>query len=67
MRECYVRMLGRIGSPVDQPLIASAALVLEKGVALGSVRADVSSILDDETANVKRVSRLILDGKVVLF
>jgi S-adenosylmethionine synthetase len=67
VRECYVRILSRIGNPIDQPLIASAALVLEKGVTLGSVRSDVTAILDDETANVKKVSNLILKGKVVLF
>ena len=67
VRECYVRILSRIGNPIDQPLIASAALVLDKGVTLGSVRGDVTSILDHATANVKQVSGLILKGKVVLF
>jgi S-adenosylmethionine synthetase len=67
VKECYVRMLSRIGNPIDQPLIASAALVLEKGTTLGSVRGDVTSILDSQTGNVKRLSKLILDGKVVLF
>jgi S-adenosylmethionine synthetase len=67
VRECYVRMLSRIGNPIDQPLVASAALVLDNGVTLGSVRGDVTSILDSATANVKQIGKLILDGKVVLF
>jgi S-adenosylmethionine synthetase len=67
VKECYVRILSRIGNPIDQPLIASAAVILDKGITIGSVRGDVTSILDAETANVKQVSNLILKGKVVLF
>jgi S-adenosylmethionine synthetase len=67
VRECYVRILSRIGNPIDQPLIASAALVLDKGTKFGSVKGDVTSILDEGTANVKQVSNKILQGKVVLF
>lgn len=67
VRECYVRILSRIGSPIDRPLIASAALVLEDGTSLSAVRSDVDSILDSAASNVKRVTNLILDGKVVLF
>ncbi len=67
IRECYVRVLSRIGSPIDQPQIASAALVLEKGVPLSAVRSDVNSILDESFTNVKRITSLILNEKVVLF
>jgi S-adenosylmethionine synthetase len=67
VRECTVRVLSRIGNPIDRPLIASAALVLEKDVPLSAVKAEVSSILDSSVSNVKRVTNLILDDKVVLF
>ncbi|MDV3292669.1 MAG: methionine adenosyltransferase [Nitrososphaerales archaeon] len=67
VRECYVRVLSRIGSPIDQPQIASAALVLENGVPLSAVRSDVNSILDESFSNVKRITNLILSGKVTLF
>ncbi|MDV3244035.1 MAG: methionine adenosyltransferase [Nitrososphaerales archaeon] len=67
VKECYVRVLSRIGSPIDQPLIASAALVLEKGVPLSAVTGDVKSILDDSFTNIRRITKLILDEKVTLF
>ena len=67
VRESYVRILSRIGKPIDQPLIASAAIVMEKGAKLSSVRGDVESIMDDSLANVRRVTNLILQKKVELF
>ena len=38
VREAYVRILSRIGSPIDQPQIASAAIVLEKGRTFSQVK-----------------------------
>jgi S-adenosylmethionine synthetase len=65
--EAYVRVLSRIGRPIDEPQIASAALVLRKGTKMSAVRADVESILDQSLADVKRVTGLILHKKIVLF
>jgi len=67
VKECYVRILSRIGSPIDEPQIASAALVLEKGATLSSVEGDVKSILDDSLRDIKHVTRLIIQQKLVLF
>jgi S-adenosylmethionine synthetase len=67
VRESYVRILSRIGNPIDQPLIASAAVVLEKGGRLSAVRGDVESILDESLADVRRVTGLILQKKIELF
>jgi S-adenosylmethionine synthetase len=67
VKECYVRVLSRIGSPIDEPQIASAALVLEHGTTLESVRADTESILDESLRNIKRVTRLIMNRQLVLF
>jgi S-adenosylmethionine synthetase len=67
VKEAYVRVLSRIGMPIDQPQIASAALLLEKGTTVSAVRGDVSSIMDDSLANIRDVTKMILDKKVVLF
>ena len=67
VREAYVRILSRIGSPIDQPQIASAAVVLEKGRSLSQVGPDVRSILDDSLAGIRDVTNLILEQKIVLF
>jgi S-adenosylmethionine synthetase len=67
VKEVYVRILSRIGSPIDQPQIASAALVLEKGTRLSSVRGDVLSILDDSFKNIGKITDRILKGEIDLF
>ena len=67
VREAYVRILSRIGSPIDQPQIASAAVVLEDGLSLSQVDPEVRSILDDSLAGIRDVTKLILEQKIVLF
>ncbi|MDG6898556.1 MAG: methionine adenosyltransferase, partial [Nitrososphaerota archaeon] len=67
VKECYVRVLSRIGAPIDEPQIASAALVLQPGTTLESVRADTESILDDSLRDIRGVTRLIMNRKLTLF
>lgn len=67
VKESYVRLLSRIGNPIDQPLVASAAVVMEKGTRLSSVSGDIESIMDESLDGVRRVTRLILNRKVELF
>lgn len=67
VRESYVRILSRIGKPIDQPLIASAAVVLESGVRISSVRGDIESIINDSLEDIRRVTNLILEKKIELF
>jgi S-adenosylmethionine synthetase len=67
VKEAYVRVLSRIGRPIDEPQIASAAVILEKGAKLSSVQSDVESILDESLHDIKKVTRLILQKKLILF
>ncbi len=67
VREAYVRILSRIGSPIDQPQIASAAVVLEKGRSFSKSLSEIESVLDDSLAEIRKVTGLILKGKIVLF
>ena len=67
VRESYVRILSRIGKPIDQPLIASAAVVLEKGGRMSAVRGDIETILDESLGDIRRVTNLILHKQIELF
>jgi S-adenosylmethionine synthetase len=67
VRESYVRILSRIGKPIDQPLIASAALVLVNGSKLSAVNGDVESIMNDSLEDIRHVTDLILHKKIELF
>jgi S-adenosylmethionine synthetase len=67
VREVYVRILSRIGSPIDKPQIASAALVLEKGAKMSSVKGDVEGILDEQLRDIRNITDLILAKRIILF
>jgi S-adenosylmethionine synthetase len=67
VKESYVRILSRIGRPIDHPLIASAAIVLDNGVKMSKVNGDIESIMDDSLARIRRVTKLILQKKIELF
>ena len=67
VREAYVRILSRIGSPIDQPQIASAAVVLEKGTKMANVKSEVDSILDDQLTEIRKITNLILERRIILF
>jgi len=67
VRETYVRILSRIGKPIDQPLLASAAVVMEKGSRVSAVEGDIESIMNDSLADIRRVTGMILQKKIDLF
>ncbi|MFX0078098.1 MAG: methionine adenosyltransferase [Candidatus Hermodarchaeota archaeon] len=65
--EIYVKILTRIGYPIDQPLIASAELIVDNSSSWNDIEKNVTSILDTELADVCSVQQLILEKKVRLF
>ncbi len=67
VKESYVRVLSRIGKPIDQPLIASAAVVLDGGTRIGAVASDIESIMNDSLDDIRRVTDLILRKRIELF
>lgn len=67
VRETYVRILSRIGRPIDQPLIASAAVVMDRGSRLAAVQGDIESIMNDSLDDIRRVTGMILQKKIELF
>ena len=67
VRETYVRILSRIGKPIDQPLIASAAVVMERGSRMTAVQGDIESIMNDSLDDIRSVTGMILQKKIELF
>ncbi len=67
IREVYTRMLSCIGNPIDQPQIASVALVLEQGISLSSIKTDVESITEEQISKVTDLTSLILSGSIRFF
>jgi len=68
VREVYVRLLGQIGRPIDDPLIADVSLLMERGVSVSSnVKAEIASIVDEYLSKLPQLTERFLVGAVQLF
>jgi len=67
VKEAYVRILSRIGKPIDQPLIASAAVVMEGRSKMTAAKGDIEAIMDESLNDIRRVTEMILQKKIELF
>jgi S-adenosylmethionine synthetase len=63
LREIYIWLCSQIGKPIDQPLIASAQLVLKPGVKLDDIRGDVATVIDRELANIYDFTKRLTRGE----
>jgi len=64
IREVYVWLCSQIGLPIDEPLIASAQLTLDKGVSLASVRRDVEEVMAQELDNIYDFTARLARGEL---
>ncbi|MFP3286341.1 MAG: methionine adenosyltransferase [Acidilobus sp.] len=68
VREVYVRLLGQIGRPIDDPLIADVSLLMERGVSVSSnAKAEIASIVDEYLSKLPQLTERFLAGAVQLF
>jgi len=68
VREVYVRLLGQIGRPIDDPLIADVSLLMERGVSVSNnVKAEIASLVDEYLSKLPQLTERFLVGAVQLF
>jgi S-adenosylmethionine synthetase len=67
IRQVQVRLLSQIGQPIDNPHVADAKLVTEKGVAVSDVEDEVQATIDNELANITDVTRNVIEGDLSTF
>ncbi len=67
IREVYLRILSQIGKPIDQPLVADVQLITENCVVSNEAKSEIGSIVDEQLADIKRISTKIIEGKAILF
>ena len=68
IKEVYVRLLGQIGRPIDDPLIADVSLIMESGVRLSDdVKNEIASIVDDYVSRLPELTEKFVRGLVQLF
>ena len=67
IRDLRIRLLSRIGQPIDQPHVADANVVTEGGIDLETIAPEIRAVIDDELANVTDVTRRVVDGELPTF
>ncbi|MHA2406693.1 MAG: methionine adenosyltransferase [Candidatus Hermodarchaeia archaeon] len=67
VREIAVKILTRIGYPIDQPLIAATEIIPDEHASWSAVAKSVKAIVDAELEDVCSIQQLIIDGKARLF
>jgi S-adenosylmethionine synthetase len=62
VREVYVWMLSQIGSPIDQPKVAAAQVILEKRARQSAATRKVREVLERELAGIATLTRQLSEG-----
>jgi S-adenosylmethionine synthetase len=65
IKEVYVWLLSQIGEPIDQPKIAAAQVIMERGT-LESVEKEVNEVIDRELSNIQEFCMKLAYGKIPL-
>lgn len=63
IKEVYVWLLSQIGEPIDQPKIAAAQVIMERGT-LASVEKEVNEVIDRELAGIREFCMELAYGKI---
>jgi len=68
--DIYVELLSQIGKPIDQPLVASIKLIpsdSSMNEIPSHIMQEIHGIADEELANIKRVTEMVLNDEVTLY
>jgi S-adenosylmethionine synthetase len=63
VKEAYVLLLSRIGSPIDKPVMASAQVLLEKGKRLKDVSYTIKDIMEEGFYYINSLCLELAEGK----
>jgi S-adenosylmethionine synthetase len=64
LEEVYIWLLSKIGSPIDQPAIAAAQVVMKGDSSLEKVRHEIGAVLDYELENIDKFCMELAHGKI---
>jgi S-adenosylmethionine synthetase len=62
--ETYIWLVSQIGRPIDQPMIASAELVLDKNTSLKDVSNDVQEVIESALMKINDFCQELIEGRV---
>jgi S-adenosylmethionine synthetase len=64
LEEVYIWLLSWIGSPIDQPAIAAAQVVMKDGNHLDKAKHEINDLLDYELENIEEFCMELAQGKM---
>jgi S-adenosylmethionine synthetase len=64
VEEVYIWLLSKIGSPIDQPTVAAAQVIMKGDNSLDKVRHEISDVLDYELENIEKFCMELAQGKI---
>jgi len=67
IKNVQVEILGQIGRPIDDPLIANVQVNSESSTVTSEMKREIEGITDETLGSIMKISDLILEGKVTLF
>ncbi|MDH7477458.1 MAG: methionine adenosyltransferase [Candidatus Bathyarchaeota archaeon] len=64
VEEVYIWLLSKIGSPIDQPEVAAAQVIMKGNNAIEKVRREISDVLNYELENIDKFCMELARGKI---
>jgi S-adenosylmethionine synthetase len=64
VEEVYIWLLSKIGSPIDQPAVAAAQVIMKGNNSLEKARREISEVLDYELENIEKFCMELAQGKI---
>jgi len=64
VEEVYIWLLSKIGSPIDQPAVAAAQVIMKGNNSIEKVRHEISEVLDYELENIDKFCIELAQGKI---
>jgi len=64
VEEVYIWLLSKIGSPIDQPAVAAAQVIMKGNNSLEKARHEISEVLDYELENIDKFCMELAQGKI---
>lgn len=62
--EVYIWLLSRIGTPIDQPEVAAAQVIMKRNNSIGKVRHEIEEVLDYELERIDKFCMDLAQGKI---
>jgi len=67
VEDVYIRILSRIGYPIDQPLVASAQVVPSEGAEMDLIERKTTTIMDRWLEEITSITEMIVEGRIKTF